>query len=228
MFLRTQQTCSVQRGTLSRRQVFQAAFTLVELLVIVAIVGLAFVMMPVSFSGGREKARRIKCVSNLKLVALSMQVYAANNKHLFPWESANLSAQIKVDLAKDPYTSFIILTNELGTPRLLTCPADSRHVVDDWTKLTRNNISYFISPSATEGYPQSFLGGDRDVTTNGIRLNPGLHSLDWPSDIGWDNTQHKSTGNACLSDGSIHQLSKSRFKDQFKNSGLTNITLAIP
>ena len=212
----------------ARGRKFHAAFTLIEVLVIVAILMIVMAMIMPALFKSKERARRISCVSNLKIVGLSFRMYATDNSDLFPWQSTNSTGGVQVDFSKDPLYYFVRMTNELANPRVLTCPADSRKWADDWRKLSRENISYFISQDGAETYPQAFLAGDRNVTTNGVRLKAGIYRLGPDADVGWDRTQHKGQGNACMGDGSIQQLSQARFKQQFKDTGLTKITLAIP
>lgn len=63
-------------------------FTLVELLVVVAIIGiLAAILFPV-FSQARERARRTACLSNLKQMGLGMLMYTQDNdEHLPAWST---------------------------------------------------------------------------------------------------------------------------------------------
>jgi prepilin-type N-terminal cleavage/methylation domain-containing protein len=232
MGLKTSGNGGVSRESRAAARNFHAAFTLVELLVVVAVVAILFSMISVPLAGPRAKAQRIKCVSNLKNLSLAFRMYATEHSDLFPWESTNALGQIKRDFANDPYFYLLKMTNELATPQLLTCPSDSRQRADNWTNFSRANISYFVSPDAgqqaSETLPQSFLTGDRNVTTNGVTLKTGIHRLQSDADVGWDNTQHTKQGNVVLGDGSVQQLNVARFREQFKSSGLTNITLAIP
>jgi prepilin-type N-terminal cleavage/methylation domain-containing protein/prepilin-type processing-associated H-X9-DG protein len=228
MSLKTEATGDVSRESRARARNFHAAFTLVELLVVVAVVAILFLMMSVPLAGPRAKAQRIKCVSNLKNVGLAFRIYATEHRDLFAWESTNATGQIKRDFANDPYFYLLKMTNELATPQLLTCPSDSRPRADYWSNFSRANISYFVSQDASATLPQSFLTGDRNVTTNGVTLKTGIHRLRSDADVGWDNTQHKKQGNIVMGDGSVQQFNVARFREQFRNSGLKNITLAIP
>ena len=59
-------------------------FTLMELLVVIAVIALLASMLLPALLGAREFARRIKCVSNLRQWGLAVQMYVADNNGYFP------------------------------------------------------------------------------------------------------------------------------------------------
>jgi len=62
-------------------------FTLIELLVVIAIIGILAAMVFPVFARARESARKAVCLSNIKNIALAIQMYLAdNNDTLFPTE----------------------------------------------------------------------------------------------------------------------------------------------
>src|SRR5436190_22078476 len=62
----------------------KAAFTLVELLVVIAVVAtLAGLLLP-SLSRAKEKGRTILCLNNLKQLQLAAVLYATDNRELLP------------------------------------------------------------------------------------------------------------------------------------------------
>jgi type II secretory pathway pseudopilin PulG len=204
------------------------AFTLLELLMILAIVVISVGMISPPFAGARQKAQRIKCVGNLKNIGLSFRIFATDHGNLFPWQSTNTLGELRNDLTKDPLFYFVGLSNELSTPRLLHCPADTRSPRDDWTKLALTDLSYVLCLNSAETYPQSLLSADRNLTTNGVRLKTGVYRLNPDANVGWDNTQHKNQGDTCMGDGSVQQLSAGRLRAQFADTGQSNIVLSIP
>jgi len=59
-------------------------FTLIELLVVIAIIAiLASILFPV-FARAREKARQTACLSNMKQIGLSLQMYAQDYDETYP------------------------------------------------------------------------------------------------------------------------------------------------
>ncbi len=59
-------------------------FTLIELLVVIAIIGLLAAMVFPVFARAREAARRAVCLSNVRHVALAIQLYLADNDDTLP------------------------------------------------------------------------------------------------------------------------------------------------
>ncbi len=64
---------------MSRRR----AFTLIELLVVIAIIGILAAMVFPVFARARESARKAVCLSNVKNIALAIQMYLADNNDTF-------------------------------------------------------------------------------------------------------------------------------------------------
>ena len=63
-------------------------FTLIELLVVIAIIGILAAMVFPVFARARESARKAVCLSNVKNIALAIQMYLSDyNDTLPPWES---------------------------------------------------------------------------------------------------------------------------------------------
>jgi len=59
-------------------------FTLIELLVVIAIIGILAAMVFPVFARARESARKAVCLSNVKNIALAIQMYLADNNDTLP------------------------------------------------------------------------------------------------------------------------------------------------
>ncbi|MCJ7751034.1 MAG: type II secretion system GspH family protein, partial [Armatimonadetes bacterium] len=59
-------------------------FTLSELLVVIAIIGILAAMVFPVFARARESARKVVCLSNVKNIALAIQMYLADNNDTLP------------------------------------------------------------------------------------------------------------------------------------------------
>jgi prepilin-type N-terminal cleavage/methylation domain-containing protein len=82
-------------------------FTLIELLVVIAIIGiLAAIVFPV-FGRARESARRAVCLSNVKNIALAIQMYLADNNDTLPPEEHRPEVLAYFDTSPGGRTSWV-------------------------------------------------------------------------------------------------------------------------
>ena len=77
------------------------------------------------------------------------------------------------------------------TTRILICPADSDHTYASNFNLSSSNISYFLSVSADETYPQGLLSGDDNLTLDGVPVKSGLVDLSSNTIISWTSARHR-------------------------------------
>ena len=201
------------------RRFTPSAFTLVALLVIVAVLAILAAMLLPALAKAKTKASRINCVNNLKQGCLAFRIWEGDNGDKMPMDVPVASGGTKeFDTGADTFRHFQVMSNELSTPKILICPADTRIVANNFARLKNQNVSYFVGLEANDEFPQRFLDGDRNITgesnpENGIlKLVPGQR-VTWTQDI------HVNQGNVGLSDGSVQQYSNSRLRDALRNSG---------
>lgn len=99
----------------------------------------------------KARAQSIACVNNLKNIGLAIRIWEVDDKGVFP-------------------PDFLSVSNELSTPKILVCPADSgRQAAADWASFSTAHLSYeYLAPGGSSGDPS------RVVTRCPIHGNIGL------------------------------------------------------
>jgi len=193
------------------RSRFNRAFTLLELLCVIAVIAILAALLLPALSEAKARARRIQCVSHLRQLGIGFQSFAHDHNSRFPMSvpAAAGGALEFVQNASNPrgefyfaFRQFQTLSNELVSPKLLVCPADNRLAATNFFGLHNENVSYFVGVDADYSQPNSLLSGDRNLT-NGfggratiLRLGP-LSSLRWTAEL------HRFKGNLLYADGSV-------------------------
>jgi len=198
------------------------AFTGWDLLVIVATVlfAIGFLFMPRS-GGGKTKASRINCVSNIKQIGLAFRMWANDHGEVFPMNSSVSSTNggtLEFALTGEVWKHFQIISNEVNTPKVFFCPEDKkRSRTANWQEFTNNShLSYFVGLDADETNPQSILSGDRNLTSTTVKPVKGVLNITANDRVEWTKEIHKEAGNIGLGDGSAHQFSAYTLSKQFQ------------
>ena len=143
-----------QPKTPSRR-----AFTLIEMLVVIAIIGILASMLLPSLAKAKQKALRIKCMNNLNQIGKAMFMFGQDNDDWFPWNDWCPPFSVKAEhfaqnYKEDPGSIFACrgLKRELVTPKILLSPCDptGRQPTRSWLTNGKPTVPARADPSQTE------------------------------------------------------------------------------
>lgn len=207
----------------TRRDTYRQGFSSTDLLAILVAVAIVAALGYTQFKHylGREKARRIACVSNQKNIGLSFRIWSGDHEERYPALVSVTNGGVMELAGKGMvFPNLLVMSNELATPKILICPEErSRQFVTTFSALTDANLSYFVNLDADETQPQGLLVGDRNLATNTVALKPGLVTLSTNSWVSWTAELHTHQGNVALADGSVQQLNNSSLVQTVRWSG---------
>lgn len=161
-------------------------------------------------------ARRIGCVSHLKNIGLAFRTAAVDRgDFLFHLpEAKGGTAPYALDPA-ELWRHFVVLSNELSTPRITVCPTDTRRpTFYRWHSIITNDhnraMSYTVGIDAREEEPDSILSCDRNLTLDGLPVGMSVLNLRKGDPIQFSTELHGEAGNLLLGDGSVQQVNQER------------------
>jgi hypothetical protein len=132
-----------------------AAFALAGLIMGYVSLAMTFIlagMLLPALSQAKSRAQKVNCSNNMKQIGLAFRTWAIDNSDNFPFNvSTNKGGTLELCLPgsdgfdRNAAYHFQVMSNELSTPKILVCPADStKQMALNFANLQPANVSYQV------------------------------------------------------------------------------------
>ena len=183
-FERTKVGTESGNGRNGRKQ----AFTLGELLAVLAACALLMAVVWPALANPRERSNRVQCLSNLRSIGQALQQWGVEHEGRLPWRTPWCEGGTMLGpgdcIGTQPvwavggvynncWFQWLWISNELRTPKILSCPSDSQKRTssawgaepDGFLSASMRNaaVSYFVGLDVFANDRAGLVTGDRNV-----------------------------------------------------------------
>ena len=137
-----------------------------SLLAVIPLVIFSAMLLP-ALSRAKGKAQEINCMNNMKQIGLAFRTWAIDHDGNLPFNvSTNQGGTLELCVVgndgfdRNAAFHFMVMSNELSTPKILVCPADTKkQPALDFLSLQPANVSYQLhsGTNLSETTPQEVL-----------------------------------------------------------------------
>jgi hypothetical protein len=211
----------------------EAALTRLDVLVLIALFLIVGFLLLGSFAQPEpgRKVQHINCVNNLKQVGLAYRIWEGDNNDNYPMGvSVTNGGAMEMVQAGNAVISYLVMSNELSTPKILYCPKDrTRITATRFGDLSNSNLSYFAGAEVKkDDDPKLILSGDCNFEMDRKPVGPGLVSFGTNEPIAWQTNRHGKSGNLGFAVGSVQSATQAGLRAYVVETGVATNRWAIP
>ena len=198
-----------------RRGRASAAYTLTEVLVVCAIIGILSSMMVPSITKAIHNARRARCAGNLRQISLVLHSYANEHFDRYPQQVARAEGGVREDNDSVPVVEgvlalhpgvFKVMAGDFKTAQVLVCPA-TKFWIARVQDAAVSNSSYAVNLHARHGESLVPLIADANVAKQWKELK------DFPRtaaqvEMGFTFDRHQALCNVAFGDSHVEGLKR--------------------
>jgi prepilin-type N-terminal cleavage/methylation domain-containing protein/prepilin-type processing-associated H-X9-DG protein len=200
----------LHRGGLLHRG-FRCGFTLVELLVVVAIIGILAALLTPVINAAMQKGNQARCVGNLRSIGAAAGAWSANNNNqvLFQQEGnpGNTNGWTGYWMEK-----IMDYTTNASSNRLFRCPSDKRYGIGDKKSYACSSSTYNTNTRQGFVYPAVLAASKKiiviDAVVGGgcVIRDVEFYSIDVNTNSAKISFRHFGRANALFADGHVETL----------------------
>jgi len=172
-------------------------------------------------------------MSNLKQIDLGFLLYVSDFKGYpmqIPEQQGGTREITNTSQVSPHYEKLRKYFNDAQLCDALFCPSDkTRKAATSSKELTDLNLSYFLNVDCTSNAPsQSFLAGDRNLTTNGYTALSGTLVVTTNINLRWTQEIHLKGGNLAFADGHVEWCQSANLNNLIRQQPIATNRLSIP
>jgi prepilin-type N-terminal cleavage/methylation domain-containing protein len=166
-------------------------FSLIEMLITLAIILILFTMMYGFGSRSNQMSQKKKCQSNLQKMYIALQIYSNDSKGKFPVVTNATSSEDPLDMLVPRYSS---------DTAIFVCPGSKDSALPAGESLRKGRISYAYYMGRTASDGELVLASDKQVDNQAKQTGDKVFSADgkYPG-----NNHHKYGGTFLYCDGGM-------------------------
>jgi len=145
-------------------------FTLIELMIVIAIIAILAAVLVPNFMRAREASRLTACKSNLKNISTSVETYSNDYNGMYPGSGGGIVVVDNTATANSP--AFTLYNNYIG--KVLRCP--SRSASYGYILANTGDIYAIICPAVAAGWGGAPAGNNSRHRKGNASGGPVLHS----------------------------------------------------